>query len=62
MADLEKTLVDNQAEIDRLREQMKAEAKAAGRPFAADWRHPEQDKLDALKALLARAKAAQGGK
>jgi hypothetical protein len=58
--DLEKKLADSQAEIERLREQMMAEAKAAGRPFSADWRHPSQDDLDALKALLDRARAERG--
>ena len=38
---------------------MKAEAAAAGRPLAADWRHPQQDRMDALGALLARARAAR---
>jgi hypothetical protein len=35
---------------------MKAEAKAAGQPLADNWRHPQQDRLDALGALISRAK------
>jgi|WetSurMetagenome_2_1015567.scaffolds.fasta_scaffold16777_4 hypothetical protein len=59
MADLEKRLADTQAQVDQIRDQMKAEAAAAGRPFPTDWRHPEQDTLDALKTLVARAAAAR---
>jgi predicted nucleic acid-binding Zn-ribbon protein len=58
LADLEKQLAETQAEIDRVTQQMKAEAKAAGRPLADNWRHPQQDSMDALKALLARARTA----
>ncbi|MCX5684603.1 MAG: hypothetical protein NT049_13065 [Planctomycetota bacterium] len=58
-ADLEKLLAETQAEINRVTAQMKAEAAAAGRPLAADWRHPQQDRMDALAAILARAKAAR---
>jgi len=38
---------------------LKAEAVAGGPPMPADWRHPQQDRMDALKALIAKAKAAQ---
>jgi DNA repair exonuclease SbcCD ATPase subunit len=58
LADLEKTYVETQAEIDRVRDQMKEEAKDAGRPFPENWRHPQQDRMDAMKALITRAKAA----
>jgi DNA repair exonuclease SbcCD ATPase subunit len=58
LAELEKQLAETQAEIDRVCVQMKAEAKAAGRPLADNWRHPQQDRMDALKALVTRAKAA----
>ena len=55
-------LADQQAQIDELSVQMKAEAKAAGRAFPENWRHPGQDNLDALGALLARAKAVKAKK
>jgi len=58
LADLEKQLSQTQAEIDRVCRQMKAEAADAGRPLADNWRHPQQDRMDALGALIARAKAA----
>jgi DNA repair exonuclease SbcCD ATPase subunit len=57
LADLEKQLSQKQAEIERVCQQMKAEATAAGRPLADNWRHPQQDRMDALRALIARAKA-----
>jgi predicted nucleic acid-binding Zn-ribbon protein len=57
LADLEKQLSQTQAEIERICQQMKAEATAAGRPLADNWRHPQQDRMDALGALIARAKA-----
>jgi chromosome segregation ATPase len=57
LADLEKQLNETQAEIDRVCVQMKAEEKAAGRPLPDNWRHPQQDRMDALKALITRAKA-----
>jgi predicted nucleic acid-binding Zn-ribbon protein len=50
---------DTQEEIDKVRDQLKADAEAAGRTFAADWRHPQQDRMDALKALLDKLKAAR---
>ena len=61
LAELQKYLTDTQAEIERVRAQMKAEADAAGRPFPSDWRHPQQDRLDALKALIAKVLAVTGG-
>jgi chromosome segregation ATPase len=58
LADIEKQLAEAQAEINRVCEQMKAEATAAGRPLADNWRHPQQDRLDAMRAMVDRAKAA----
>jgi chromosome segregation ATPase len=57
-ADLDKELTETQAEVNRVKDQMRAEAVAAGRPFPPDWRHPQQDRLDALKVLLDKARAA----
>jgi len=51
-----------QGEIDRVREQLKTEAEKLGLPFSSDWRHPQQDRMDALKVLIDKAKAAQGAK
>jgi chromosome segregation ATPase len=56
-ADLEKQLAESQAEIDRVCQQTKEEAKAAGRPLPDNWRHPQQDRMDALRTLITRAKA-----
>jgi len=58
LADLEKTYTATQAEIDRVRAQLKADAQQAGRAFPTNWRHPQQDRMDAMKALLDKAKAA----
>jgi len=58
LADIEKQLAETQAEINRVCEQMKAESTAAGRPLADNWRHPQQDRMDAMRALVDRAKAA----
>jgi hypothetical protein len=56
---LEAHLAESQAEIDRIRDDLKAQAERAGRSFPEDWRHPKQDELDALAALLERAKASR---
>jgi DNA repair exonuclease SbcCD ATPase subunit len=58
LADLEKLYETTQADINRVHAQLKAEAQQAGRPFPENWRHPQQDRMDALKALVAKAKAA----
>jgi len=62
LADLEKLYTDTQAEINRVNQQMKAEAEAAGRTFPPDWRHPQQDRMDALKVLVDHAKKGQAAK
>jgi DNA repair exonuclease SbcCD ATPase subunit len=62
LADLQKLYTETQTEIDRVNLQMKAEAEAAGRPLPANWRHPQQDRMDALKALLNRVQPARGDK
>jgi chromosome segregation ATPase len=62
LADLEKLFTTTQSEIDRVTAQMKKEAEDAGQTFPADWRHPQQESMDALKDLLAKAKAAQAAK
>jgi len=51
-----------QTEIHRVREELKAQAEKAGRDFPEDWRHPEQDRMDALMALLDEAEAARADK
>lgn len=58
LADLEKLYETTQADISRVHAQLKAEAQQAGRPFPENWRHPQQDRMDALKAIVAKAKAA----
>jgi len=59
LGDLEQLYNETQAEINQVVNQMKAEATAAGRTFPPDWRHPQQDRMDALQALIAKSKAAQ---
>jgi len=46
---------DLKTECDRNRAELKAKAETDGRPFPEDWRHPRQDKIDALKTLIERA-------
>jgi len=56
-AELEKLYTGTQTEIDRVREQLKEETTKAGQPFPPNWRHPQLDRMDALKAILDKAKA-----
>jgi DNA repair exonuclease SbcCD ATPase subunit len=42
----------SQAEIDRVREKLRGECEKAGIPFPDDWAHPQQPRLDQMKALL----------
>lgn len=60
--ELEKIYADTQAGIDSVREKLKAESAQSGQAFPAAWRHPQQDRMDALKALLDRVKAAAPAK
>jgi len=53
--ELRRILDDLKAACDRDRAELKAKAEADGRTFPEDWRHPKQDALDALKALVERA-------
>ncbi|HUX01428.1 MAG: hypothetical protein WBD63_00305 [Phycisphaerae bacterium] len=55
LTDLRTLHTELQAEIERMRVELQEAARLAGRNFPADWRHPQQDKVDALKALLERA-------
>ena len=57
-AELEKIYADTQAGIDSVREKLKAESAQSSQPFPAAWRHPQQDRMDALKALLDKVRAA----
>ena len=56
--ELRATHQKTQSEIDRVRDQLKAESEKAGIPFPEKWRHPQQDRMDAIKALLEAAAAA----
>jgi hypothetical protein len=60
LTDLRTLHAELQAEIDRMRVELEEAAHLAGRDFPTDWRHPQQDKVDALKALIERAEAAPG--
>jgi len=57
-AELEKLYADTQAQINSIHDKLKEETVKAGQPFPATWRHPQQDRMDALKALLDKVKAA----
>ncbi len=46
-----------QGEVDRVRKELEASAERSGTAFPEDWRHPQQDEMDRLKALLDEAKA-----
>jgi hypothetical protein len=58
-AELEKLCTDTQAEISKVHEQLAAEAAKSGQPLPPNWRHPQQDRMDALKAILDKVKAVQ---
>ena len=60
LKDLRTLHAELQAEIDRMRVELEEAARLAGRDFPTDWRHPQQDKVDALKALIERAEAVAG--
>jgi len=53
--ELRRILDDLKAACDRDRAELKAKAEADGRTLPEDWRHPQQDRIDALKALIERA-------
>lgn len=56
--ELKATYTRTQAEIDRVRDQLKAESDKAGIPFPETWRHPQQDRMDAMKALIEKVQVA----
>lgn len=56
LAELEKMYTQTQSEIDKVIEQMKADAAKSGNPLPADWKHPQQPRMDALKALIQKAR------
>ncbi len=60
LADLETEYEKTAAEIAEVRQELQSAAERAGREFPSDWRHPGQDKMDRLKALIERVKAALG--
>ena len=62
LADLEKVTADLKADISKARDRIAAEAKAAGKPFPADWKPSQQDRLDAVMALIQKVKAAREAK
>jgi len=53
--ELQALYATTQGEIDRVRDQLREDARLAGRTFPDDWRHPQQDKMDALKTRIERA-------
>jgi len=53
--ELRRILDDLNAACDRDRAELKAKVEADGRALPEDWHHPQQDKIDALKALIERA-------
>ena len=60
LADLQSEYDQTQAEIRRVRDDLKAAAEKAGRAFPPDWRHPQQDRMDRLRLALDRANAGRG--
>jgi len=56
-AELRATHEKTQSEINRVRDQLKADSEKAGIPFPEKWRHPQQDRMDAIKGLLDKAAA-----
>jgi chromosome segregation ATPase len=57
--ELQQTHKTTQAEIDAVREQLKAESDKAGLPFPENWRHPQQDRMDAIKRLVEKVQVAR---
>ena len=55
MDELRRILDDLNAACDRDRSELEAKVEADGRTLPKSWRHPQQDKLDALKARIERA-------
>jgi myosin heavy subunit len=50
---------EQQSEVDRVREKLQADCEQMGLPFPEDWRHPQQNRLDKMKALIEKVKAAR---
>ncbi len=50
---------EQQQEIDRVREKLQADCKEMGLPFPEGWRHPQQKRLDTMKALIEKVKEAR---
>lgn len=60
LAELREEYERTKEEIAQVRQDLQAAAEQAGREFPSDWRHPRQDKMDELKALLERVETALG--
>lgn len=60
VAELQALYDQTQAEIGRIREELKAAAEKGGREFPPDWRHPQQDRMESLRLLLAKVNSARG--
>ena len=58
-SELQQYYNQTQAEILAVHDKLKAESETKGLPFPETWRHPQQDRLDALKKLLDAVKAAE---
>jgi len=50
---------ERQGEIDRVRDKLQTDCKEMGIPFPEGWRHPQQDRLDGIKALIDKVKQAK---
>jgi len=57
--DLRRRHMQTQREIDRARESLRAECEQMDVPFPEDWRHPQQDRMDKIKALIEKIKQAR---
>ncbi len=60
--ELRHTYQETQAEIDRVREKLKADCEKAGIAFPEDWRHPQQSRMDTIRTLLEAVEKAQADK
>jgi len=56
---LQRQYKQTQSEIDRVRDNLQAECQKMGVPFPKDWRHPLQDRMEKIKALIEKVKQAR---
>jgi len=57
--DLRRRYKRRQRKIDHAHERLQVECEELGIPFPDNWRHPQQDRMDKIKALIVKAKQAR---